>query len=56
MLAWRLLLRTPESPEGRSVVLIANDVTHQAGWADGAEGRAWDVAAEVIGIRIYGLD
>ena len=32
MLAWRLLLRTPEFPEGRSVVLIANDVTHQAGW------------------------
>eukprot|EP00913_Durusdinium_trenchii_P015034 g14099.t1 len=31
MLAWRLLLRTPEFPEGRSVVLIANDVTHQAG-------------------------
>ena len=31
MLAWRLLLRTPEFPEGRSLVLIANDVTHQAG-------------------------
>ena len=31
MLAWRLLLRTPEFPQGRSVVLIANDVTHQAG-------------------------
>lgn len=31
MLAWRLLLRTPEFPGGRSVVLIANDVTHQAG-------------------------
>ncbi|CAK9008538.1 unnamed protein product [Durusdinium trenchii] len=31
MLAWRLLLRTPEFPDGRSVVLIANDVTHQAG-------------------------
>lgn len=32
MLAWRLLLHSPEFPEGRSVVLIANDVTHQAGW------------------------
>ena len=31
MLAWRLLLHSPEFPEGRSVVLIANDVTHQAG-------------------------
>ena len=31
MLAWRLLLHTPEFPDGRSVVLVANDVTHQAG-------------------------
>eukprot|EP00933_Yihiella_yeosuensis_P029464 TRINITY_DN23109_c0_g1_i1.p1 TRINITY_DN23109_c0_g1~~TRINITY_DN23109_c0_g1_i1.p1 ORF type:complete len:2264 (+),score=566.09 TRINITY_DN23109_c0_g1_i1:79-6870(+) len=31
MLAWRCCLKTPEYPDGRSIVLIANDVTHQAG-------------------------
>lgn len=29
MVAWMLTLRTPEYPEGRQVVLIANDITHQ---------------------------
>eukprot|EP00928_Gymnodinium_smaydae_P037781 TRINITY_DN26188_c0_g1_i1.p1 TRINITY_DN26188_c0_g1~~TRINITY_DN26188_c0_g1_i1.p1 ORF type:complete len:2149 (+),score=434.34 TRINITY_DN26188_c0_g1_i1:43-6489(+) len=31
MIAWRCTLRTPEYPDGRSIVLIANDVTHKAG-------------------------
>ena len=31
MLAWNVCLHTPEYPEGRHVVIIANDVTHQAG-------------------------
>ncbi|XP_026193591.1 acetyl-CoA carboxylase [Cyclospora cayetanensis] len=31
MVAFLLLLRTPEYPEGREVVLIGNDVTHQGG-------------------------
>jgi len=31
MLAWRCFMRTPQFPEGRSMILIANDVTHQAG-------------------------
>ena len=31
MVAWRLKLRTPQYPEGREVVLIANDITHQIG-------------------------
>ncbi|CAM9969826.1 unnamed protein product, partial [Ectocarpus sp. 12 AP-2014] len=31
MVAWMLTLRTPEYPEGRQLVLIANDITHQAG-------------------------
>lgn len=29
MVAWMLTLRTPEYPEGRQLVLIANDITHQ---------------------------
>lgn len=31
MIAWRCTLCTPEYPEGRDIVLIANDVTHKAG-------------------------
>ena len=31
MVAWRLLLRTPEYPAGRPLYLLANDVTFQAG-------------------------
>ncbi|CAL1131713.1 unnamed protein product [Cladocopium goreaui] len=46
MLAWRLLLRTPEFPEGRSLVLIANDVTHQAGSFGVAEDHFFKKATE----------
>jgi acetyl-CoA carboxylase/biotin carboxylase 1 len=31
MVAWELTMKTPEYPEGRDVVLIANDVTVQSG-------------------------
>ena len=31
MVAWRLMLRTPQYPDGREVILIANDITHQIG-------------------------
>ncbi|CAM9461200.1 unnamed protein product, partial [Phaeothamnion confervicola] len=31
MLAWHITMRTPEYPEGREVVVVANDVTFQSG-------------------------
>jgi len=31
MVAWRCTMRSPEYPDGREIVLIANDVTYQAG-------------------------
>lgn len=31
MVAWRLVLSTPEYPEGRDMILIANDLTHFIG-------------------------
>lgn len=31
MVAWRVLMRTPEFPRGRRVILIGNDVTFQMG-------------------------
>lgn len=31
MVAWRLVLATPEYPEGREMILIANDLTYLIG-------------------------
>jgi len=31
MLAWKLTVLTPECPEGRQVIVIANDITHLIG-------------------------
>lgn len=31
MVAWRLVLSTPEFPEGREIILIANDLTYLIG-------------------------
>eukprot|EP00922_Rhytidocystis_sp_ex-Travisia-forbesii_P027851 GHVS01040880.1.p1 GENE.GHVS01040880.1~~GHVS01040880.1.p1 ORF type:complete len:1808 (-),score=259.44 GHVS01040880.1:156-5579(-) len=31
MLGWVITMKTPEYPEGRQIVLIANDITHQGG-------------------------
>ncbi|KAF2367472.1 Biotin carboxylase-like N-terminal domain [Trinorchestia longiramus] len=31
MVAWRMTLHTPEYPDGRDVIVICNDITHQIG-------------------------
>lgn len=31
MVAWRIVLRTPEYPEGRQLIVIANDLTYLSG-------------------------
>lgn len=31
MIAWRMVLRTPEYPQGREIILIANDLTYMIG-------------------------
>jgi len=31
MVAWKMTIRTPEYPEGRQIIVIANDMTHEAG-------------------------
>jgi acetyl-CoA carboxylase/biotin carboxylase 1 len=31
MVAWLAVLRTPECPKGRELVIICNDITFQAG-------------------------
>ena len=31
MLAWRVTMNTPEYPEGRDIIVIANDITINVG-------------------------
>ena len=31
MVAWRVTILTPEYPEGREIIIIANDITNQIG-------------------------
>jgi len=57
MLAWKVNLKTPEYPEGRDIVLIANDVTFQAGSFGVREDQFFQKASQYareLGIpRIY---
>ena len=43
MVAWVLKLRTPQYPEGRDVVLIANDITNQIGSFGPPENQLFQV-------------
>ena len=45
MLAWRLTLLTPEYPEGREVIVIANDITHMIGSFGPVEDQLFMVSA-----------
>lgn len=31
MVAWKMTLKTPEYPEGRDIIIIANDITFKIG-------------------------
>ncbi|KAG2224710.1 hypothetical protein INT45_009025 [Circinella minor] len=57
MVAWLLTLRTPEYPEGRRIVVIANDITFKIGSFGVAEDEVFFKASELarnLGIpRIY---
>jgi acetyl-CoA carboxylase/biotin carboxylase 1 len=47
MVAWLMELLTPEYPQGRQVVMIANDVTFQAGSFGPAEDRFFAAASRL---------
>jgi len=53
MVAWRCTMQTPEYPQGRDIILIANDVTHQAGSFGVAEDVFFQKASELA--RAEGL-
>ncbi|KAF0697377.1 Aste57867_11929 [Aphanomyces stellatus] len=46
MVAWLITLFTPEVPTGRSVVLIANDITFNAGSFGTREDKLFDLASK----------
>lgn len=46
MLAWHVTMKTPEYPEGRDVVVIANDVTVKSGSFSVAEDEVYYKASE----------
>ncbi len=46
MVAWLLTLRTPEAPEGRQLVLIANDITVMSGSFGTREDVVFDLASK----------
>ncbi|XP_015790405.1 acetyl-CoA carboxylase-like isoform X1 [Tetranychus urticae] len=57
MVAWHFTLFTPEYPEGRDIIVIGNDITHQLGIFGPREDIAFNLAsvrARELGIpRIY---
>lgn len=46
MVAWEIRMRTPEAPSGRSIIVVANDVTHGAGAFSVKEGSMFRLAVE----------
>ncbi|XP_033113516.1 acetyl-CoA carboxylase-like [Anneissia japonica] len=57
MVAWKMTIKTPEYTDGRDVVVIANDITHQIGSFGPQEDTLFEKASEIAraqGIpRIY---
>ena len=47
MVAWRMTLMTPECPQGREIVFIANDITFQLGSFGVAEDNLFKKASEL---------
>ncbi|XP_075219792.1 acetyl-CoA carboxylase isoform X3 [Lycorma delicatula] len=46
MVAWRMTLNTPEYPDGREIILIANDITYQIGSFGPKEDIVFGLASE----------
>jgi len=46
MVAWRMMMRTPEYPQGRTVILIANDITVHVGSFGTSEDELYYLASK----------
>merc|ERR1711988_288054 len=51
MVAWHTTIKTPEYPEGREIVIIANDVTYQSGSFGVKEDEFFRAASEYARVR-----
>eukprot|EP00924_Labyrinthula_sp_SR-Ha-C_P016633 snap_masked-scaffold_6-processed-gene-10.9-mRNA-1 protein AED:0.05 eAED:0.05 QI:0/-1/0/1/-1/1/1/0/2208 len=51
MVAWLFMMKTPEFPEGREIVVIANDITHKAGSFGTKEDELFLKASELARAR-----
>ncbi|XP_045467140.1 acetyl-CoA carboxylase isoform X2 [Harmonia axyridis] len=47
MVAWKLTLFTPEYPQGRDIIVIANDITHLIGAFGPREDKVFALASEM---------
>ncbi|GLV36890.1 Acetyl-CoA carboxylase [Carabus blaptoides fortunei] len=47
MVAWKLTLNTPEYPEGRNIIVIANDITFMIGSFGPREDKVFGLASEL---------
>lgn len=47
MVAWHMTLKTPECPQGRQVIAVANDITYQSGAFGPSEDAVFRAAAEL---------
>lgn len=47
MVAWRLTLYTPEYPDGRDIIVIANDITYLIGSFGPREDKVFGLASEI---------
>ncbi|KAG1682416.1 hypothetical protein DVH05_021006 [Phytophthora capsici] len=47
MVAWLLTLYTPEFPDGRGIIIIANDITFKAGSLGTREDTLFDLASKL---------
>lgn len=48
MVAWRLTLFTPEYPDGRDIIVIANDITYMIGSFGPREDKVSDDAIKIF--------
>ena len=53
MVAWKLTMRTPEAPNGREMIVIANDITFVSGSFSPKEDKVFKLASQLA--RAQGL-
>lgn len=53
MVAWKLTLHTPECPEGRHIICIANDITHKIGSFGPKEDLLFQKASELAREEVF---